>query len=255
MTATIGKFAPCAIVLAAVAYCCWPYLEDEGHRPGTEKERKLPEIAASVLKPKIEPYPGRDPFGMIGNVDIFKVLQAAENKKDAAQPASATGTKTLTVNGEHVAAETTKVPASTQDLEARRKAAEIELKVALNSVALNATYLHGENRVAVINNLLFAKGETLDKANLSVRSIKVSEIYPHKVVLEREGQTIELGYPDIASKSDPAARNAAAAAPAAKAVAPPARVAPRQTTQSGNAPATTTPPANPRSAAATVTIR
>ena len=111
MAGSVGKFAPSAIVLAAVGYCCWPYLEDPGRRPKVDDGKKLPELTANILSPKIIPAPGRDPFGMTGDHELFKVFDATEGKKDK------NAAKKLSAEAEKAALEKAKE-------EAARKAAE-----------------------------------------------------------------------------------------------------------------------------------
>ncbi len=222
MAVSIGKFAPTAIVLAAVGYCCWPYLEDPGHRPKME-EKKLPEIAASVLSPTIKPAPGRDPFGMTGEVDMFKVLEASTGKKGATKPGEGPPAKKLTPAEEKAAREKEKEEAAKKAAEAAeiaRKAVAQDLKVALNSTTLNATYLRGTHHVAVINREVFKEGQTLD--NLSTRPIKIAKIAPRKVLLELEGQTVELTY-ETSSTSQESGPPVPDAVPTVKSIFSPAR--------------------------------
>ncbi len=243
MAVSIGKFAPTAIVLAAVGYCCWPYLEDPGQRPKLDDGKKLPEISASVLAPNIKPAPGRDPFGLTGEVDMFKVLQPGTAKKGAATPAGGAVSKKLSPAEEQAALEKAKAEAA----EIARKAVAQDLKVALNSTTLNATCLRGSHRSAVINSEVFNEGQTLD--NLSTRPIKIAAIYAHKVLLELEGQTVELTYENVSStpESGPPVPDAV---PTAKSIFSPARpvslTAPAKSARQTIAPsASPSPPATP----------
>jgi hypothetical protein len=77
----------------------------------------------------------------------------------------------------------------------------------LSGLTLNATFLRGSRRLAMINSQLYAQGEPLAQGDGSAARYVVSEVHPHKVMLERQGQILELNYADTASKSDPLRRS------------------------------------------------
>lgn len=204
--------APTLTVLIAVGYCCWPYLEDPGQGRIKEEKKKLAEIGAAVLSPKIDPSPGRDPFGMSGKAaDLFKTIDKSATRKDPNQPAGAAGSP-ATPGGKDAggkdAGENAPRGPSEKELELARKNAEQELKKALTSLTLNGTFLRGSRKVAVINGELYSEGATLDKADPSFRALKVSQVHQHKVVIESQGQTAELRYANIVPQADPAPANA-----------------------------------------------
>lgn len=247
MTAILGKFAPCAIVLAAVTYCCWPYLEDAGQRTAAGDDKKLPEIAANVLAPKIKPAPGRDPFGMTGNVDLFKVVDTKAGKKETTAQAYASGKAGIGAAGDRTKGEAGEKPAKEVDPEVLKKATRNNLIAAKNNLTLMATIVRGERRAAMINGQRFKEGETLERANSNVRMVKLAKILHKQVILEQQGQTIELGYPDPFAKAATGAAQPGSSAPAKPAVPP--RATTRQATPSGTARPAATPRPKPRAAA------
>jgi hypothetical protein len=66
----------------------------------------------------------------------------------------------------------------------------------LSGLALHATYIHGQRRVALINGLVYAEGEPLKPANPTTTPFVVAWVYPDRVLLRRLGQTVELHYAD-----------------------------------------------------------
>lgn len=254
MTALLAKFAPCAIVLAAVTYCCWPYLEDAGQKKA-DADKKLPEIAASALAPKIQPAPGRDPFGMTLNPDVFKVIETKDAKKDP-KLAVAAGQPNKGTTGP---ADKSKVDprgnSAAQDLdpEIQKKITENELKTARNGLMLNATFLRGNRHVAILNGERFSEGDTLERVNSNLRLIKIAAIQPRKVVLEKQGQTIDVDYPDLLAAANGTARKPNGAAGARPAT--PTRPTSRQAPRPGQTRPATNQRAKPRSAARSTMMR
>lgn len=198
MAVSIGKYAPTAIVLAAVGYCCWPYLDDP-NRVKNQEAGKLPEISASTLSPDIAPSQGRDPFGFNGERHNFIDVPQDKNKKKVTGPAA--GAKAA-ANG--------KVGADGKPIGAKVPE-EIDLKTAIKGVTLNATCLRGTRHTAIINNELYVEGALLDQKVASFKSVKVSQILQRRVVLERNGKTADLYYPDITSRPAAAAASPKAA--------------------------------------------
>ncbi len=195
MAVSIGKYAPTAIVMAAVGYCCWPYLDDPG-RVKNQEAGKLPEISASTLSPTIAPSLGRDPFGFKGERHNFVDGPVDKNKKATGPAAGKTD-----ANGKAIA--------GGKNDPAAKGPPEIDLKTAVKGVTLNATYMRGTRHTAIISNELYVEGALLDQKVASFKSIKVAQILERRVVLERNGKTVDLLYPDITSRPSLAAAQAA----------------------------------------------
>ena len=128
MSGTLGKMAPAAIVLVLVAWCCWPYLE--GPRPAAEVHQggNRPRIPGSLLSPTVEPAPDRNPF---------RPLRAEK----AAPPESK---------------EPTPLPPDQQEAPAEEDGTDI-----FSRLVLDAVYIQGDRRVALINGQVCEQGEPL----------------------------------------------------------------------------------------------
>jgi len=175
MSQAIGKLAPTAIVAAVVAWCCWPYLREPTSGAGVEEDGNLPQIARSLLSPAIKPASSRDPF---------QPLDTKKTVSTRSQQPTAPGT-------------TQEVPTPKEDT------TDI-----LNSLALDATYIQGNRRVALINGRVCVQGEPLaisDSAPLSqvAEPWIVTQISAHKVLIQRRGRTVELRYRDPVLKVKP----------------------------------------------------
>lgn len=192
MAMTAGQMVPTVLVLAMGGYCCWPYLGGESRRAGTEAAGKLPELTAALLSPSIDPTPDRDPFRAAPAIQPDAIGIAAKSiEPDAIGSAAAPSEDSEAAEGSSAEPETAS-PAN------------------LSVLTLNATFLRGSRRLAMINSQLYAQGEPLAQGESSAAPYVVSEVYPDKVMLERQGQTVELNYADTGSKSDPVPRPKAA---------------------------------------------
>lgn len=180
MAMTVGHMVPTVLVLAMGAYCCWPYLGGRTAGVGVEAAGKLPELTAALLSPSIDPTPDRDPFRAAPAIEPDAIANAAAPSEDSEASEASTSEP-----------ETTS-PAN------------------VSVLTLNATFLHGSRRVAMINSQLYAQGEALAQGDSTAAQYVVSEVHPYKVMLERQGQIVELNYADTGSKSDPVQRPKAA---------------------------------------------
>jgi hypothetical protein len=191
MAVSVGNLAPRAIVLGLVAVGVWPSVShflSEDKPPAPEA---MPELAASLLSPKLAPRPERDPFGLVATRQV-SAKEAA--KLRAARSAAAAGR-----NGP---------PAKPVD--------------PLSGLILTATCIVGDQRLAVINGRLYAPKETvvMDKlvakrpANAkgpapapapaaaeapAAAPYQVVDVFPYRVLLAHNGQLLELGYSNTAS--------------------------------------------------------
>jgi hypothetical protein len=183
MSGRIAKIAPTAIVLAVMGYLCWPYFNEAPDAPDETKENKLPVIATALLSPPPEPAPDRDPFKQPGQT------------KSAAPVAPKP-----------------KTPATARSL--------ADAVNTMNGQVLNATYIHGERRLALISNRIYAEGEELKSQSSTASPLTVARIYPDKVLLRRDGVTLELKYVTPASRPADGASSPRAGPPAGKGDAP-----------------------------------
>jgi hypothetical protein len=180
MSATLSKMAPTAIVFTLVVWCCWPYLE--GPRQETEgQQADLPRIGSSLLSPTVEPAPDRNPF---------QPLHA--NQPDPP------------VSEKPVARPPEQPPAP-----AKQDSTDI-----FQGLVLRAIYIQGDRRVALINDRVYAQGESLvisaDSQGHGTRPADgrvtdpcvVANISADKVLLLCRGRTVELKYAGLGLGAD-----------------------------------------------------
>lgn len=165
----VGRLAPTAIVAAFVAWCVWPYLSGAGSRGLGQEAGEVPRIASSLLKPTMEPAGDRDPF----------------RSADADQPdPSETAT---TEEEESAAVEAAPVP-------------EVQPGDVLEQLTLDATFIHGGRRLALINGQVCQQGDALAISGLTTEPCLVARIAAHKVLIKFRDETLELEYRDPTSK-------------------------------------------------------
>lgn len=182
MTAHTSKILSMGLVGAMVGYCCWPYVFGLGQGAATPATDTPAAIAASALLPSIDPAPDRDPFRV-------------------ATPAQAVTEPSTDAAHDEASAEF-EFDAGTE----RGDELESDANRSLGRLALSATFVRGDQRVALINGRVYAPGEPLADSGSSASPFVVSEIFADKVVIERNGQTTELSYSDHDSTTRPAAQ-------------------------------------------------
>jgi hypothetical protein len=185
MALPISKLAPTAVVIAAVSCCAWPYVFPSD--PGGQKAAAMPEITTSQLSPYIGPPPARDPFRAAGEpvAVAAKPVKAAPAKIVPAKiaPASIAGSKGAAA-ARSVAAAGGKPKTDP-----------------LSGLALSATSIFAEQRLAVINGRIYSERERLKSKDPSAPPCVVARILPDRVLLECEGQTATLSYATVAAKA------------------------------------------------------
>jgi hypothetical protein len=174
MASPISRFAPTAVVVAAVSYCAWPFV----FPPSSEAAKQtaaMPEIAPSQLSPLILPPPTRDPFRPVGEL----AEQATARKKTVlAQTNGRNGPKgAIAARGKSDAADDP-----------------------LSGLALCATSILAGQRLAVINGRIYAEREPLNRKDPSAPPCIVARILPDRVLLECAGRTATLSYANVVTK-------------------------------------------------------
>lgn len=182
MSVQLGKVTPIGLLVGVVAYCCWPYLAAPA-AGAADGAGKLPEVTAAMLTPVPAPAAKRDPF----------------------RPADGAGM-----------AVTARQPAPTMTPVAKRADPVPDKAPPRSRLRLNATYLHGGRRLALIDGSVYAEGETLKPASPAAVPLVVERIEAHQVVLRGLGQPLELRYADQPSAAGPLAQARAAAPGKAK---------------------------------------
>jgi hypothetical protein len=170
MAISATTLAPRLIALAVVGYCVWPSLTAFVSETASPPPAKLPAVETSLLSPKMPPQPARDPF----QVGVVAPTAPPSKSPKAGEGVAASG------------------PASA--------AGNVAVKPVnpLDGLSLDGTCIVGAHRLAVINGRLYAAREMLPASN-SATPLKLVDVLPHKVLLEREGKTLELTYSNVAS--------------------------------------------------------
>jgi hypothetical protein len=167
MTVSVEKLAPRLIALAVVGYSIWPSIMAFVSEPENKPVAKPPELEALLLSPKMTPEPKRDPFHVSEMVASSTKSQAGVAGKKATGVA---GTKTLGAP-----------------------------RNPLDGLRLDGTCVAGSQRLAVINGRLYAVRDALP-ATGAAAALKVVQVLPHKVLLQRNGETLELRYSSAAAR-------------------------------------------------------
>jgi hypothetical protein len=172
MPTSIAKFAPQAMVLVVALYWSWPTLKVTFLQPSraiakmdAPKPAGMKDFAAAVLSPKFVPFPKQNPF-----------LTAESKKKKAAVAQSGKPGKKM---------------------DAKAKVAALRDA----GLVLTGTCIMGKQRMAVINGKVYREKETIPQPGDEAGVCIVTSILPHKVLLSYQGETLQLGYVDIALKA------------------------------------------------------
>jgi hypothetical protein len=210
MAIPLNKAAPTAVVAGVLGYCCWSSLSTSEPKGGALEETRVAGIAVSLLSPPIAPPPVRNPF--------------RSGERSTAQAAAAPVAR----------ASDRPAPAPTAGAGPR------EAPIGLD---LTATFIRGEDRVAMINGRLYGPGDTLGPSGADAAVI--AAIYPNKVLLRRQGQPVELTYSNAVRASGHAAgRTTRAPSPRPSPPEPAQEQGPRGGTPQANQPETNDPEAN-----------
>jgi len=188
MAISVGKLLPRAVVVGFVAVACWPTLTKFLAKEESKPPEILPELTAATLAPKMPPLPTRDPFGA-------SAAPGSSTAKDLASAAAKlAGSKSSTKLG------------SSSDKIGQRGGGSAAAKAAnkpvdpLSGLTLDGTCVMGEQRLAVINGCLYAPQEKLSADKSATSPYQVVDVFPYKVLLEHNGQILELGYSNVASR-------------------------------------------------------
>ena len=200
MSVAIEKYAPTAIIMALAAWCCWPYLSEPGGAAGPKEDGKLLKISNSLLSPAIKPVCRRDPFRPADTTSTVsdKHGQPTASPKHGAAATSSRGNGTSLVSSQNREAPTPSAAGRAGP------APNADIPNILQSLTLGATYIRGDQRIALINGRVCREGEQLAISNAREAPCLVKQIFPDKVVLQYRGQTTELEYQNPpARKSKP----------------------------------------------------
>jgi hypothetical protein len=161
--AYVNKLAPLAIVLAVAIYCILSGTEGSGLKSEAKQAAKLPTFTEELFSPKFPPFSKRNPFYLPGTEPTAIVQSVPTDKK------------------------------AVDDKAAGANAA----KDFFASLTLNATYLAGEQRLAIISGQIYKQKDKLKQQNPSIPPFVVAQILPYEVLLECEGKTLHLRYSNV----------------------------------------------------------
>jgi hypothetical protein len=144
-------------------YCMMTGMSGSGSKNETKQPDKLPVFTADLFSPELPPTSKRNPFYLPGE-DPSGIEQtvASGNKASETKPA-----KTNAV------------------------------KDPFSELVLNATYLMGEQRLAIINGQIYKQKDTLKPQNPSTPPFVIKQILPYEVLLECKGKIQHLRYSDV----------------------------------------------------------
>jgi hypothetical protein len=202
MAISVEKLAPRAVVLAVVGYCVWPTIMDLASKPDPKPPEKVPELAASALRPKMPPLPTRDPFGAKPAAKAMAARPATSSTTTAAmvnKAAAKLASRSAATKGPAGMTAAAKGPAG-KTATAGTAAVAAKSPPPTAGLTLEATCIAGDQRMAVINGRLYRAQEMLAASNAAAPAYRLIDVSPHKVLLEYQGKRVELSYSDSASR-------------------------------------------------------
>jgi hypothetical protein len=211
MPAPLIKLIPTLMLMAIFGYLGWSYF-DTASAPNAPAA-SMPEIAADHLRPVAPDETQRDPFGdsvrfEVGETSDEKPGPRARNKPAGATKAAGTAVtgkgfqdqgktgaagprSTATVNVLTGATSEASGKTSANNAPATRTVAA----QAPTELVLNATVLHNQKQIAVINGHAYGPGEPIVTSD-SEKPFRIVEVHHHRVVLICDGKLMNLGYLD-----------------------------------------------------------
>ena len=204
-----AKLIPSATLVAVLGYLSLPYFD--APPASTASSTQAPKMTAQSLHPTAPPPTERDPFGGSIRFEMGIARDEASGRLTKSNQAAAamSGEPARGAQGganqtpvDKTASETTKAEKTTVIDAAGRPVTQIKTADHTTDVelVLSATWLHGQGRVALINGRAYRPGEQLDASDSQTPCI-VAEIHHHQVVLNRNGTSMELRYPDATAVS------------------------------------------------------
>jgi hypothetical protein len=174
MAISAATLAPRVVVTAVVSYCIWPSLSVMLSPPTPPPPVKQPELAESLLSPKMLTPPSR-------NVFFTKAAEEAVVKemRTAAAKAKAAGKGQ---KGSEADSTPDKPPVNP-----------------LLGLKLEATYIAGNSRLALINGHVYAVRDNLPSVANAKSKVTIVDVRPEEVLLAFEGKSFVLTYTDVTS--------------------------------------------------------
>jgi hypothetical protein len=188
MKGIIYRLTPSAVVAAALAWCCWPYLGFGNPTFDPQGLAKLPVIDLQLLDSQQQIDCERDPF---------RPLRAlAAMVETAASP-----------TGETADGEPSAPPADPAET--------------IEQLTLNATLIRGACRRAIIDGKTYEEGDALPTPIIQDAPFLIERIASQKVTIEHDGTCYALRYRDALPKARPVSTEHSRPIPPAKNPNPP----------------------------------
>ncbi len=159
MNRTTKRIAPLCLMLGFTTWCCWQSLEAEAPFFLLAEDSLPPSIRPVQLEPSIPEHHAHDPFAIVTATE-----KSERTKEDATILTS-------------IAADPI-----------------VDLTDVLSSLELNATYLYGDRRLAMINGQTFTEGQSSEELVPLVESGTIAQISHDAVLVDVQGQTYRLSY-------------------------------------------------------------
>jgi hypothetical protein len=195
MRTTVASVVSWVVLIAVVGWAGWPYLESAGSSAGSKI--RVAEVAVAQLAGATGLVPARDPFQAFGEVAAG---QSTPAPLTTASPAAE-------VPGSELAAGALDRPGRPSDPaqdptdSSRRGEAEIRANLT-GQVALSATSIRGERRMAVLNGRTYAEGETI-KGITGPGPVILAAVRPMSVRLRSGGTTVDVAFSRASAATRP----------------------------------------------------
>ena len=168
MKKQIKRFAPLCVILGFASWCCWQSLEKQESFNVFDQNIAPPSIKRADLEPAVRGHSPRDPFAIV-------------QRREPPQPTKEDPTILTSVNVN----------------------SGVDLTDMLSTLKLNATYVRGDRRVAMINSQAFQEGESFDSPALVDEPATLTRVLHDAVLLDVQGQQYRLSYNGLALVSAP----------------------------------------------------
>jgi hypothetical protein len=176
MSPWINKVAPTALVAALVAWCCWPHWSGARSDDLGQPPESLPKIAHALLSPHIEAASDRDPFAL-------SAASEADSTQIAASPTAEFPQAKLVV---------------------KKRPSWEEIAATLSKLSVEATFIHGSRRMALIDGRVYEPGDAL-RVGIPEASepCLVARISARNVLIRHRDKALTLTYKDPTSHRGP----------------------------------------------------
>ena len=193
MKFSAGTTIPIGMALGVAGWACWSHLGD-GPAPAVARE-KPPVLADALLAPDLGAPSGRDPFRLPGDPAPSPPKPTAVAGVEG--PGSAEGLLTKVRRLMALAASKSSPDKTAGEAAARAEA----MRGALGRLALGATSVLGDRRIAIIAGRSYDEGEALEGTDPALGAVVLAEVRRDGVTLQSGGTTVALGFPAPSARS------------------------------------------------------